>query len=230
MKKDNNGKGLVGVMTPMRSNKLVTDVMINRKDLTNYTLSDLAAAYAQVDGMTALLKGQILLEARRKCGNNDMAFGKWVKDNNLDAVSQQTRHKYMTLAKHFSADRETKNLTPTVCIEIATALERDRTVGEEAYYYALQHQPSKKALKEKIAQLRGDVTPAVKIPVVFQDDAGFTLPEDYEVKRGVRSVTFIETTPEDSVLYALEKYGPQEKLDILNRCKELIEATLINNV
>jgi len=228
MKKDNKITGLKGIPKLVNRNNLVSDVMLNRKDLTEYSLLDSAAAYTQIDGMAALLKGQILLEARRKCGNNDSAFGQWVKENHLDAVSQQTRHKYMTFAKHFSHGRETKNLTPTVCIEIATALERDRGTGEEAYFYALQHRPSKKAIQKKISELRGEIPPSLKIPVVFQDDAGFTLPAEAEIKRGVRSVSYVETTPEDSIMYSLEKFSPQEKLNILKACIELIESSLIN--
>lgn len=118
----------------------------------NMELSDLANAYQRVDGMVSITKGRILLAARRQFFD-DVEFGHWLKENELDEFTQQTRWNLMRLAEHFT-NRETTNMTPTVCIEIAKLMHMDKRLGKKAYDHALGKNLTKKQIIEFVDKLK----------------------------------------------------------------------------
>lgn len=90
------------------SNTAMSEIMSFNVDIQEIlpVLSDLSLAqlvdnYAQVDQQSQLLKGLILLEARKRfTSNND--FGKWVESvGTLCSDTRQARTKYMNFASYF---------------------------------------------------------------------------------------------------------------------------------
>ena len=69
-------------------------------DLSSFTLDELVAQYIDVDRQSHLLKGQILLEARRRFVSNQ-EFGEW-RSLNFSGLPQQTANNLMNLARYFN--------------------------------------------------------------------------------------------------------------------------------
>ena len=69
-------------------------------DLSSLTLDELVAQYIDVDRQSHLLKGQILLEARRRFISNQ-EFGEW-RSLNFSGLPQQTANNLMNLARYFN--------------------------------------------------------------------------------------------------------------------------------
>ena len=69
-------------------------------DLSSLTLDELIAQYIDIDRQSHLLKGQILLEARRRFISNQ-EFGEW-RSLNFSGLPQQTANNLMNLARYFN--------------------------------------------------------------------------------------------------------------------------------
>ena len=69
-------------------------------DLSSLTLDELVAQYIDIDRQSHLLKGQILLEARRRFISNQ-EFGEW-RSLNFSGLPQQTANNLMNLARYFN--------------------------------------------------------------------------------------------------------------------------------
>lgn len=69
-------------------------------DLSSLTLDELIAQYIDIDRQFHLLKGQILLEARRRFISNQ-EFGEW-RSLNFSGLPQQTANNLMNLARYFN--------------------------------------------------------------------------------------------------------------------------------
>jgi cell division protein ZapA (FtsZ GTPase activity inhibitor) len=75
-------------------------------DLTVLTLEELKEQYIEIDRQSHILKGKILLEARKRFKSNQ-EFGKW-RSLNFSGLPQQTANNLMSLASYF--DEENKPL------------------------------------------------------------------------------------------------------------------------
>ncbi|CAG1021738.1 hypothetical protein DOJK_01209 [Patescibacteria group bacterium] len=73
---------------------------ISTIDLSALSLDDLANQFIEIDRQSHILKGQILLEARRRFPSNQ-EFGKWRSLNFGGRLPQQTANNLMCLAKFF---------------------------------------------------------------------------------------------------------------------------------
>ena len=69
-------------------------------DLSSFTLDDLVSQYIEVDRQSHILKGRILLEARRRFPSNK-EFGDWRSLNFGGRLPQQTANNLMSLARFF---------------------------------------------------------------------------------------------------------------------------------
>jgi len=69
-------------------------------DLSSLTLDDLVSQYIEVDRQSHILKGRILLEARRRFPSNK-EFGDWRSLNFSGRLPQQTANNLMSLARFF---------------------------------------------------------------------------------------------------------------------------------
>lgn len=111
-------------------NTFLSKTVDDQLDLTTLTIDDLAAQYIAIDQQSTLLKGQILLEARRRV-SSDKEFGKWVSTHALCVGSQQSRNKLMHLADFFSGERNMEGITITAAYEISAPVNSDKS--EEVY-------------------------------------------------------------------------------------------------
>ncbi len=73
---------------------------IMEMDLSSLTLDDLVSQYIEVDRQSHILKGRILLEARRRFPSNK-EFGDWRSLNFSGRLPQQTANNLMSLARFF---------------------------------------------------------------------------------------------------------------------------------
>lgn len=69
-------------------------------DLSSLTLGELVEQYVDIDRQSHILKGQILLEARRRFISNQ-EFGEW-RSLNFSGLPQQTANNLMNLARYFN--------------------------------------------------------------------------------------------------------------------------------
>ena len=145
----------IGLMTPAQRRKhMDLQVIKGEFNLEKMSLEDLAKTYTQVEGRIQLVKGQILLAARKRF-SSDLEFGYWVRDNGLDDVTQQVRYGYMRLAEFYS-HRDMTGMSPTVCIKIAefAAMENCRDLAMKAHNHAHGRNMSKQAVVDYIKELK----------------------------------------------------------------------------
>jgi hypothetical protein len=215
-------------------------IITGKEKLDKYSLGELALAYGRIEGVVALAKGRILLAARKKF-INDVEFGCWLRDNGIDEFTQQTRYRYMQLAKHFS-EREMTGMSMSVCAEIAMVMNQDREVGNKAYQYALGRGLTKNEILAKIAEFKGK-----PVPVAKQKEGATYEGSSVRVQQESFATTPVTTPPrpapeepknsaveiltvEDKLIYTIKDYDIYEQLRIIERCKEILEEKIINNV
>jgi hypothetical protein len=179
------------VVLPVSRPKLATEIGLisGEINMSKMSLDDLVIAFRKVEVRADIVKGMILVEARKRF-DNDRAFGQWVKDNDMADDSQQVRNSYMHVARFFCS-RDTSGISVSVCQEIAAPKNKD--VAEKAYQYALGRGLTRNDVIGYINQLRSslkeDKTP--RLMPTYNEPAGFTLPETRSSggKNEVRSIT-----------------------------------------
>jgi hypothetical protein len=199
-----------------------------KENLEKYSLDDLVLAYTSVEGIAAIAKGNVL-NAIRKRFSSDIEFGVYLREHGIDEFSQQTRYKYMQLAKHFT-NREMTNMSMTVCAEISLLMNRDRKLGNEAYQYALGRNLKKEEILEKIRELEGKAPPKRHSVSMRPRDEGVRIEEPTHVKREPELMPLVVLTPEEQVVELLRSFSLEEQMRIINNCRTIIEEKFINAV
>lgn len=123
-------------------------------DLTKLTLDDLAFQYGEIDRQSYLLKGQVLLEVKRRFPS-DKEFGKWVSTHRLNVGSQQFRNQLMHLAEFFRGGRDMTGIGITAAYAISAPQNHEKalTVYEQAHGKNLSVKEVKALLaKDKVKQ------------------------------------------------------------------------------
>jgi hypothetical protein len=93
-------------------------------NLENLSLDDLASQYQEIDRQSNLLKGKILLEARRRFPS-DKEFGQWVSSQTLCLGNQKTINRLMHLAEFFNHEDDMEGITLTAAYEISSPSNRE---------------------------------------------------------------------------------------------------------
>ena len=165
------------IVLPVSKPKLTTEIGLisGEINMSKMSLDDLVIAFRKVEVRSDIVKGMVLVEARKRF-DSDRDFGQWVKDNDMAEDSQQVRNTYMHVARFFGS-RDTSGISVSVCQEIAAPKNKD--VAEKAYQYALGRGLTKSDVIGYINQLRSalleDKSP--RLIQSFSEPAGFTLPE-----------------------------------------------------
>ncbi len=120
-------------------------------DLKQLTLDDLAFQYGEIDRQSYLLKGQVLLEVKRRF-SSDKEFGKWISTHRLNVGSQQFRNQLMHLALFFKNGRDMTGIGITAAYAISSPKNHKKalTVYEQAHGNNLSVKEVKALLAEDI--------------------------------------------------------------------------------
>lgn len=84
----------------------------NKIDFTTYSLDELADEYLKVDFSSNIIKGRILLAARKQFAS-DVEYGKWCKTKFGEHLKQQTAFNLYRLAEFFTDERPLGNIPLT---------------------------------------------------------------------------------------------------------------------
>jgi len=128
-------------------------------NLSDLTLDDLVVQFQEVDRQYHLIKGKILLEARRRF-KSDQEFGKWVASHSLCVGTQQTRNRLIHLAEFFDGDRDMAGISLTAAYEISAPV--NRKVAPEVYEQAYDNNLSVKAVKDLFSNTKQEVDISAK--------------------------------------------------------------------
>ncbi len=118
-------------------------------DLKQLTLDDLAFQYGEIDRQSHLLKGQILLEVRRRF-SSDKEFGQWTSAHKLNVGSQQNRNQLMHLAEFFVDGRDMTGIGITAAYAISAPKNRAKALA--VYKQAYGKNLSVKEVKTLLAE------------------------------------------------------------------------------
>ena len=126
---------------------------ISTIDLSALSLDDLANQFIEVDRQSHILKGQILLEARRRFPSNQ-EFGKWRSLNFGGRLPQQTANNLMCLAKFFDeTNRPLGNIPVSAGYLISAPKYED--IAEQVYQRVLNlENPSLAEVKSVIQEIK----------------------------------------------------------------------------
>jgi hypothetical protein len=121
-------------------------------DLSSLTLNELVAQYIDVDRQSHILKGQILLEARRRFVSNQ-EFGEW-RSLNFSGLPQQTANNLMSLARYFNEkSRPLAHIPVSAGYLISAPI--NEPIAEIVYKKTLElEKPTLKDVRELIEQLK----------------------------------------------------------------------------
>ena len=120
----------------IETSKITLDYHVTRPkfDFSRSTLYGLESAYDLVDQQSHLIKGIILLEAKRRFKSNN-EFGDWCKSvQSICLDSQKSRNRFMHLANYFK-DKDYDGILLSSCYAISQPSNRDvaDAVYEQAY-------------------------------------------------------------------------------------------------
>jgi hypothetical protein len=121
-------------------------------DLSSLTLDELVAQYIDVDRQYHILKGQILLEARRRFISNQ-EFGEW-RSLNFSGLPQQTANNLMNLARYFNEKtRPLAHIPVSVGYLISAPI--NQPIAEIVYKKTLEiEKPTLKDVRDLIDELK----------------------------------------------------------------------------
>ena len=121
-------------------------------DLSSLTLDELIAQYIDVDRQYHLLKGQILLEARKRFISNQ-EFGEW-RSLNFSGLPQQTANNLMNLARYFNEKtRPLAHIPVSVGYLISAPI--NEPIAEIVYKKTLEiEKPTLKDVRDLIGELK----------------------------------------------------------------------------
>ena len=121
-------------------------------DLSSLTLDELVAQYIDIDRQSHLLKGQILLEARRRFISNQ-EFGEW-RSLNFSGLPQQTANNLMNLARYFNEKtRPLAHIPVSVGYLISAPI--NEPISEIVYKKTLEiEKPTLKDVRDLIDELK----------------------------------------------------------------------------
>ena len=121
-------------------------------DLSSLTLDELVAQYIDVDRQSHLLKGQILLEARKRFISNQ-EFGEW-RSLNFSGLPQQTANNLMNLARYFNEKtRPLAHIPVSVGYLISAPI--NEPIAEIVYKKTLEiEKPTLKDVRDLIDELK----------------------------------------------------------------------------
>ncbi len=137
--------------TPSTEIKSV-DYIEGRENLSNLSLEELAARYGDIDQQAQLMKGAILVEARKRFVSN-LEFSQWVDSmRTLCSDTPQHRTRLMNLARFFE-NREIIGISLTACYEISAPINAD--IADKVYQAALGKNLSVAQIKVEIAKAKG---------------------------------------------------------------------------
>lgn len=126
-------------------------------DLSSLTLNELVAQYIDVDRQSHILKGQILLEARKRFISNQ-EFGEW-RSLNFSGLPQQTANNLMSLARYFNEkSRPLAHIPVSAGYLISAPI--NEPIAEIVYKKTLElEKPTLKDVRALIEQLKnvGDI-------------------------------------------------------------------------
>lgn len=129
--------------------------------LENLSLEQLVNQYASMNTQFQLMKGLILLAARKQFPSNN-AFGEWVNSVHALCVdSQQVRNRYMHLADFFKT-RPMTGISLTVAYEISKP--DNANVAEEVYDKAFNNNLTVSNVKKLILDMKTPARPSFKNP------------------------------------------------------------------
>jgi hypothetical protein len=129
-------------------------------DLSALSLEDLAKQYVEIDRQSHIIKGQILLEARKRFLSNN-EFGVWRSLNFNGRVTAQIATHLMNLSKFFNEIRPLGNIPISAGYLIAAPKLED--IANVVYERVTEiDKPSLNDVKEIIRELKPDVELDVK--------------------------------------------------------------------
>lgn len=133
-------------------------------DLSSLSLDDLAAQYIEIDRQSHILKGRILLEARRRFPSNQ-EFGEWRSLNFSGRLPQQTANNLMSLARFFDDSQRPLGNIP-VSAGYLIAAPKYEAIAEQVYERAWgMEKPSLLDVKNIIQ----DIQPVETKPLASDD-------------------------------------------------------------
>lgn len=139
--------------------------------LKGFTLDQLAEQYSTVHKQSQMMKGLILLAARKLLpSNND--FGEWVqKDHALCVDSQQVRTRYMNLAKFFKS-RSMTGIPLTAAYEISAPINSDvaKTVYNRVLNKNFKVEKIKKIIREEKSNLGQSPDLPKKLEIIVDEE------------------------------------------------------------
>jgi hypothetical protein len=122
-------------------------------DLSSLSLDDLAAQYIEIDRQSHILKGRILLEARRRFPSNQ-EFGEWRSLNFSGRLPQQTANNLMSLARFFDDSQRPLGNIP-VSAGYLIAAPKYEAIAEQVYERAwVMEKPSLLDVKNIIQDIQ----------------------------------------------------------------------------
>lgn len=125
-------------------------------DLSVLSLDELARQYVEIDKQSHILKGQILLEARKRFPSNN-EFGAWRSLNFNGRVTAQIATHLMNLARFFNEGRPLGNIPISAGYLIAAPKLED--IADVVYErVTLLDKPSLNDVKAVIYELKPDVS------------------------------------------------------------------------
>jgi hypothetical protein len=128
------------------------DYVEGRENLSKLSLEELAARYGDIDQQAQLMKGAILVEARKRFVSN-LEFSQWVDSmRTLCSDTPQHRTRLMNLARFFE-NREIIGISLTACYEISAPINAD--IADKVYQAALNKNLSVAQIKAEIAKAKG---------------------------------------------------------------------------
>jgi hypothetical protein len=122
-------------------------------DFSSLSLDDLVSQYIEIDRQSHILKGRILLEARRRFPSNK-EFGEWRSLNFGGRLPQQTANNLMSLARFFDeSNRPLGNIPVSAGYLISAPKHED--IAEQVYERVLAlDKPSLIDVKEIINEIK----------------------------------------------------------------------------
>jgi hypothetical protein len=122
-------------------------------DLSSLTLDDLVSQYIEIDRQSHILKGRILLEARKRFPGNK-EFGEWRSLNFSGRLPQQTANNLMSLARFFDESNRPLGKIP-VSVGYMISAPKYEDIAEQVYERVLAlDNPSLIAVKEVIREIK----------------------------------------------------------------------------
>ncbi len=140
------------------------DYIEGRENLSKLSLEELAVRYGDIDQQAQLMidqqaqlmKGAILVEARKRFVSN-LEFSQWVDSmRTLCSDTPQHRTRLMNLARFFE-NREIIGISLTACYEISAPINAD--IADKVYQAALNQNLSVAQIKAEIANAKGGLLP-----------------------------------------------------------------------